>query len=304
MKKKSKRDLQQEVTDRIISLLEKGVCPWKKTFGTTYGYPKNYATGRHYNGINFFIMNFLNSQIYEVPYYLSFKQCKALGGSIKKGSKASYVYFYSSVFKDKDGKNYRGDDASIRTDLNEIRFLKCYPVFNISCVEGIELDIPQPKEYQNEPLVRFEEFLSEIKPNPVFVQEMVSQAYYDKIKDVVNVPEINSFVTSEAHASVMSHELIHWSGGAKRLNRDGVSGEHKFGSKEYATEELVAELGSAMIMSHLNIQTDVVETNSAAYLQNWITSLKADKNILFRAAPKAFEAVNYLLNGNLIDQGS
>ena len=68
-----------------------------------------------------------------------------------------------------------------------------------------------------------------------------------------------------------------------------------FGSKTYSKEELVAELGSAIILNQLGIETPQTFKNSAAYIQNWLQVLKNDNKFIVSAASKAEKAVNYIM---------
>lgn len=69
-----------------------------------------------------------------------------------------------------------------------------------------------------------------------------------------------------------------------------------FGSENYSKEELVAEMGAAYICTTLGIDTDKAFKNSAAYIQGWMRALKNDSKMIVRAAAKAEQAVNYILN--------
>jgi len=89
----------------------------------------------------------------------------------------------------------------------------------------------------------------------------------------------------------MFHELTHWTGAKKRLNRD-LSG--RFGSEAYAVEELIAELGAAFLCADLGI-TLTPRQDHASYIRNWLRVLKTDKKAIFTAASKASEAANWLL---------
>ena len=92
-----KRDLYREVREKIMDLLEQGVAPWRQTW-SSYGLARNYVSGKTYNGINKILMN---NTIHSIPYFMSFKQVKALKGKIKKGAKADHAYYFSiyGIFK-------------------------------------------------------------------------------------------------------------------------------------------------------------------------------------------------------------
>ena len=88
IKKQTSLDVYKLVTNRIINLLEKGVIPWQQPW-TDAGIPKNLISGKHYRGINVWLLNSLN---YAQNSFLTFKQVQDLGASIKKGEKNCQVF--------------------------------------------------------------------------------------------------------------------------------------------------------------------------------------------------------------------
>jgi len=70
------------ITDIILRKLEVGVIPWQKPWNSRDSMPRNLVSKKKYQGINAFI---LGCQQYASPYWLTFKQCKDLTGSIRKG---------------------------------------------------------------------------------------------------------------------------------------------------------------------------------------------------------------------------
>ena len=105
------------------------------------------------------------------------------------------------------------------------------------------------------------------------------------------MPPTAAFRSPAAYASVLLHELGHWTGSSERLNRD-LRGS--FGSHDYAREELRAELAQVMICSELGIE-DCDFTNGAAYIADWLGKLRDDKKEVFRAASDAQRIADYLL---------
>ena len=117
-------------------------------------------------------------------------------------------------------------------------------------------------------------------------------AYYAQDADRIQLPPFESFADAESYYGTALHELTHWTKHPARLHRD--FGRKRFGDEGYAKEELVAELGAAFICADLGI-TPVVRDDHAAYLQNWLTALKADKRAIFSAASHAQRAADYLM---------
>lgn len=291
---KTKPDLYQDVTDKIITLIENGVAPWRCSW-SRYGLARNYATGHIYSGINAILMNLTP---HPIPYFMSFKQVKTLGGNIRKGAKSEFVYFFKSYHKDQDGKNISAEQAQtlqgMGEETNRIAFLKYFRVFNVADVEGIEIDIPEVTLQDHERIERCEQLIQDIPNPPEFVFEDANRAYYAPTADKLNVPDIRQFEKPEEYYCTLFHELTHATGHASRLNREGVTTLTPFASTEYSKEELIAEMGASFLCAHTGINMPEITENSAAYLQGWLSVLKADKKLIFQAAAAAQKAADYL----------
>lgn len=295
-KQKVKTDIYQELTDRIIKKLEAGVKPWQPNW-SRYGLARNASTNHIYTGINAFILNLFCE--HPIPYYMSFKQTKAMGGKIKKGAKAERVYFYTSYHKDADGKRISEEQANSLNGMGEetqhIQFLKFYYVFNIADIEGVEIDLPQVTLTKHEQIEACEQIISGFANAPEYVFEDADRAYYAPEPDKLNMPKLEQFKTVEAYYLTYFHELTHSTGHQSRLNREGIVKPAKFKSDRYSREELVAEIGAAFLAGHTGIAGEEEIENSAAYLQGWLKALQADKKLIFKAAADAQKAVNYIL---------
>jgi antirestriction protein ArdC len=95
---------------------------------------------------------------------------------------------------------------------------------------------------------------------------------------------------TECLYSTLLHELSHWTGIKTRCDREFGK---RFGDDAYAMEELVAELGAAVLCADLGIANTPLPDH-AAYINHWLAVLKADKKAIFTAASKAAQAVDYL----------
>lgn len=295
-KRQQKTDYYQIVTDRIIALLDQGVPPWRKPWGS-YGFARNYATNHQYTGINFLMLNFVAP--YDIPLYMSRKQIKEKGGSIKKGSKAEWVYFYKGYYKDSQGNKISADIAAQKEQAGEtvehVRFLKSFPVYNVSCIDGIEIDVPEMPKRENSVIDSCESFLRELDPRPEYQTSELDRAFYHRGNDNICIPDMNSFEGSEEFYCTLFHELTHWTGHISRLNREGITDDKAtFGTKLYAEEELVAEMGVAYLCAITGIDRVSLTENSAAYIQSWKTKLEEDKKLIFRVAAKAQQAIDFL----------
>lgn len=296
MTKTTKIDLYETVTNKMIELLEKGVSPWRCSW-SQYGLARNYATGHIYTGINAFLMNLTP---HPIPYFMSFKQVKAQGGKIKKGASSEMVFFYTTYYKDENGQSISPDQYSVLCEAGgepqRIAFLKYYRVFNIEDVEGIEIDIPQVELKEHEKIERCEAIVNNMPNAPEFIFEDANKAYYNPIRDVINMPDMAQFETAEEYYSTLFHEMTHATGHETRLNRKGIAEINIFDTKQYSKEELIAEMGASFLSAHTGINTADVTENSAAYLEGWLKVLKSDKKLIFKAAAKAQKAADYILN--------
>jgi antirestriction protein ArdC len=99
------------------------------------------------------------------------------------------------------------------------------------------------------------------------------------------MPRIEQFDSAEAYACTLGHEITHWTKHKSRLDR----------KEGRAVEELVAEMGSAMLAASLGISPTPREDH-ATYLNSWIKELKDKPSSIQKASAKAQAATSYLLN--------
>ena len=293
--KKQKRDIYQEVTDRVIRKLEEGTAPWRCEWNR-YGAARNVVSGTVYSGINFFMLNFFPS--FPVPYYLTYKQAQEMGGQVRKGAKSEKVYFFKRLYKDQDGRKVSDEVANeLRGtgELTAIPYLKVFSIFNVQDVEGIDFDIPELAVHDHPLDERCEQLIGKVANPPQFVTEDVNGAWYEPRRDVINLPPLGAFSSPEAYYSTLFHELTHSTGHATRLNRETIAGKIDRKSAGYAREELTAEMGAAFLRGHAGINLPEVFDNSAAYIADWLKHLRNDKELVFSAAAQAQKAVDYLL---------
>lgn len=290
-----KRDLYQEVTDKMIAMIEQGVAPWRKSW-SQYGLARNYASKHIYTGINMILMNMTP---HPIPYFMTFNQVKEQGGKIRKGSKAEMVIYYNVYYKDENDKTLNREQARAAReqgrDIQVLKFIKYYNVFNIADIEGIEFETPEVTLRDNEQLNACEQMIAEMPNCPDFVMNDADQPFYSPLRDVVNMPDIKQFESSQAYYATCFHELAHSTGHASRLNREGVTNPQGFGSTSYSQEELIAEMAASFLCASVNIDYDEITENSAAYLAGWLKVLKEDSKFIFKAAAEAQKAADYIL---------
>lgn len=288
MKKSSinkKANVYEIVNKRITDLLEKGVVPWQQPWPKSAP-PKNLITGRNYRGINIWLLNSLG---YTQNQFLTFKQVKELGASVKKGEKASEVIFWKWTEKENTDPN-RGTKAK-----ENIPVLRYYRVFNVEqCLDIPKEILPSVIEIKNDPIQTCEQIIATMPKRPE-IRHIQNRAYYNKLDDFINVPKIKHFKDSQSYYSTLFHELVHSTGHKERLYRREVTENNRFGSKNYSQEELTAEMGASYLKSYAGIPIEKLE-NNAAYIQHWLEHLKKDQKCIVYASVQAQKATDYILN--------
>lgn len=283
----------QIITDQIIKRLEQGVIPWHKPW-IGVDCPANLISKKEYKGINVFLLAVQN---YSSPYWLTFNQCKQLGGMVKKGAKSTMIVFW------KLNKGYEIDKETGEKRSKMIPILRYYRVFNVEQCENINPDkIPEVNQNPDfEPLEVCEAVIDNM-PNRPDIKHEESRAYYHPRFDFVNMPKRESFDTEAFYYSVLFHELGHSTGHKSRLDRPGITGGTYFGSCDYSKEELVAEMTAAFLCGHCQIEQQTID-NSAAYIKSWLKSLKNDPKMVVQAAAQAQKASDYILDKPIEERG-
>ena len=278
---KQRRDLYQEVTDKIIAAIEAGTAPWQRgwTELAELGLPMNGQSSRQYNGINSMLL-FLTSQErgYSDNRFFTFKQVNELGGKVRKGEKSTPVYFFKMLqASERDGVAAKSTGDTPRM----IPFLTEYRVFNAQQVEGIEpRNVP---ERQWTPIQAVEQLVERMQPR---IEHGGNRAFYSPSQDYIQMP--GAFPSAAEYSGTLLHEMAHWSGSANRLARQfGV-----WGSDEYAREEIRADLASCFLATELGVPMQL--ENNAAYIGSFVKRLKEDKFEIFRAAKDAQRICDYL----------
>ena len=167
-------------------------------------------------------------------------------------------------------------------------------MFNLSQTEGIDLPASALQETRtNNPIEDCERIVAEMPNKPACEQS--DKAWYSPVRDVVGMPSIGLFRTSEEYYSTFFHELTHATGHKSRVGREGFESVQAFGSDSYSKEELVAEMGAAMLCGVTGIENRTIE-NSVAYLKTWIERLKSDSRLIVTAASAAQKASDFIRN--------
>lgn len=274
------KSVYEMVTDRIIAELEKGNIPWKKPWKGCANGAYNKVSKKPYSLLNQIMLQHDGA-------YATFKQWQELGGKVKKGAKSEFVVFWKMLKVEEEEK----DGAKITKTIPMLRY---YNVFHISQIEGVEnTDTPELKP--QEPIAEAEKIKDGYakRENIRIIEEVSNQAFYSPSGDYISVPDKKQFEKINEYYSTLFHEMVHSTGHKKRLDRlvNGAS----FGNEKYSKEELVAEIGSAMILNQIGIETQDTFTNSSAYIQSWLKVLKNDSKFIVSASGKAEKAAKYIM---------
>lgn len=307
MQKKSgvEKDIYQQVTDKIISALEKGTAPWKKPWRSAvkqYGgmLPTNALTGNHYNGVNILLLWMAAEEMgSNVNRWLTYRQTQQLGGQVRKGERSTLtVIFKPFEIQAKDKEDHLLFDDQGKPLMEQRVMLKANPLFNVTQCDGLPECLLQEGERIPEntllPKISHEVHTMLDATGVQLASVAQDRAFYSPARDRIVIPLSSQFFTESDYWSTLLHEMVHSTGHVDRLNREGITLKNrKFGDPIYSFEELVAEMGSAFLCAQLEVFGEV---NHESYIDGWLSILKADKKALFRACKQAREASEFLLS--------
>jgi len=210
--------------------------------------------------------------------WATFKQVKAMGGSVLKGEKATPIVLWKPVEKINDA----GEEESFM-------LLRYYNVFNIA---QTDLEVPAKYLVEREPVAIADGVARALAypGGPEVVHRSQDRAFYTAKNDRITLPEVEQFTSESAFAETALHEVTHSTGHSSRLDR---LEEGRFGCESYAKEELVAEIGAAMLATHLGL--DISWDQTAAYVGSWLKALKDDRSMIVSTAQAAQKAVDVVL---------
>lgn len=300
-RKRISDDITASLTDTIVSALEAGTVPWRKPWtGVGIGGHLSVSTGKTYRGINQLTLSLrAASEGYFSPYWLTYRQAQELGGNVRKGSKGTHVVYWKLLHV--TAKDPDTGESGPRT----VPMLRYFTVFNVSQVEGLDdatmrrfgavVDAPRelpPDDAADHAAMAIRSYTVRAG---IKLEHGGGSAYYIPKLDTIRMPERGHFDTAAHYSAVLAHETVHATGAASRLARQGVTGYSAFGSETYSREELVAEIGAAMIAYAYRFDSPDVVENRNAYLAGWAKYLRSDPRALIVAASRAQDAANLIM---------
>ena len=291
-----KKEAHKDSIEKIIQAIDKGVKPWVAPFGRpTLRRAENFFTKTKYQGVNSILLLMeAYAEGFSSNAWLTFKQISALKGKVRKGEASKRIFFFTYVEKkDAETKQVNPDK-----EVELVPRWKYFNVFNVDQTEGLVL--PETKNLaEGNPLsnISVDDFVLQTKAE---IQHSDKKAaFYSPGFDLIHLPYQKHFHSVEAYYATLLHELVHWTGHRKRLDR--LQAGNRFGDKAYAFEELVAELGSTFLSTDLNVHADI--ENHASYLASWSQLLNDKHMAFFKAAALAEKAVQYLHDFNAQQSG-
>jgi len=279
------QELYASVTASIVAALESdSLLPWRKPWAGGEAFLPLRHNSIPYRGVNVLIL-WIESTTkgFDSPHWLTFKQAKEYGGSVRKGEKSTAILWCEPRTKTETADD--GTEAESRFWIS-----KTYRVFNAQQCDGLPDHYNASPAHTLDAAQRIEHADTFIRNTAADIRHGGGGAFYRPSEDFINLPAFESFESPEAYTATVLHELAHWTGHVSRLNRD-LKGQSN--RQEYAREEITAELASVFTCATLGI-TPPEMGQHAAYIAFWIEALKADSRYLFSAASKAQAAADYL----------
>lgn len=291
---KPKRDFRQDLTNQIVELIEQGAAPWQKPWNPDAAssfleMPYNATSGRAYRGGNaLYLMAKAQLMGSDDPRWCTFKQAQAKGWQVKKGSKGTSVEYWQFDKEEERFDPTTGKKEKVTVKLENPRVFYA-TVFHASQIEGI----PEYKRRERpdgwDPVEEADRILT--GSGARIFHDQQDRAYYSPDADEIHLPPREAFPQPLDYYEVAMHELGHWTGHEKRLNRDLSGG---FGSESYAREELRAQMASLYLSAELGVPFN--PERHAAYQASWVKALKEDKHEIFRAARDAEIMADYVID--------
>ena len=286
-----KQDIASRFSNQILAMLDKGVRPWAQPWdnGNTARILRPLrANGTPYGGINTLMLWMsANAQGFTNPSWMTYRQAATLGGHVMKGEHGTPIVYASTLTRteQKDGE----------TRERKIPFMRGYKVFNVQQIEelpGRFYDPPADRIAPDERIANADEFFASTGAD---IHHGGNRAFYAMRDDFIRMPEFGAFKDPESYYATLAHEVTHWTRHPSRLARD--FGRAKFGDEGYAKEEIVAEIGSSILCSELDLTPEIREEN-AAYIDHWRKLIREDKNFIFKAAAHAQRAADFVISAH------
>lgn len=296
------REKSDEVAKTIIEQMKAGAGEWEMPWHKGLPEAVNQVSNVRYGGKNLLILwQQCLEKSYEYNHWATFKQWQKRGAKVRKGEKGTLIR--QAIPKRGRVVNLKNRDRQLHLDLiteedeilkvNQDFYFKFIHVFNVAQVSDFNIEQPDLFYHHVSDEQRINELITKAR---IRIKRGGERAFYNFVDDFIQMPEKARFKhethdpASEKYYSTLLHEVIHWTGHHSRCKRIFKS---SFGDKAYAFEELVAEIGGAMLSSQFK-QRVFVRDEHAAYLNSWINVLENDFSYMDYAIELARTAILWL----------
>ena len=278
------------LVEKVIEDLKNNKVPfWRKGWNTPL--PKNITSNKFYQGLNLIKLNLSTEKNgFKDSRWVTFKQATQKNYKVKKGSSGTRIEFWGWEITKKI-KDKNGNTIETKEEL-ENPIVKYYYVYNADQIENLPENEKDMSFFRKNDLI---ESIIKNSESPVTFCAS-NRAYYSPTADSINIPNREFFKSENEFYHTVLHEIAHSTGHESRLNRN-LKGE-KF-DKEYAIEELTAELTSMFLQQQLGIEIigdEALFDNHKAYLKGYVEILEETPNILFKIIREAEKATDYVMN--------
>jgi len=278
------KEIRQNISQQIVDALNSGdTLPWRQPWSNDLnaGLPTNAMSTNRYSGVNPILLEISRMrQGFQSKWWGTYRQIQQLGANVNRGEKGTAITFYKNI----PVKNKKtADEEREKT----VPLLRTFHVFNIEQTDGLD----QLRVGQGDSTTDIEDNHQEadalIDATEADIRYGGNRAFYSPTTDHIQLPMRSQFADANDFYSTATHELVHWSGAAHRLNRTELS---------YAFEELVAEIGSCYTCTELGIPVCDDLSSVTSYVQSWLRAMQNDPSFIFKAASHASKAADYLLD--------
>ena len=282
----------EQLVKMYLDALKENKIPWRERWYSDLN--KNGVTNTEYRGVNQLILSYVAyKEKYKDNRWLTYKQIKENNYKITNAKGKGVPIEFWSVYdiKNKIRLDFPTYEKIIEKTPERKKDFKVFCnttyVFNASLIEGIK---PNEKNKRNTipTNIYFKRLISKLH---IEYKEEGNEAYYIPSKDTIVLPPSSNFFDKYSYYATQLHELSHATGHSNRLNRN-LNIQNK---KDYAREELIAEISSSFLMQKLNVKVHEDDYNNhKSYIQSWIQLLEDKPNELFKAVGEANKICDYL----------
>ncbi len=283
----SQSELRQTITNSIIAALESGgLPPWRKPWTDDpagFGLATSLSTGQSYKGINQIILQLAASKkSWQSRWFGTFTQIRFAGGCVRQGQKATKVILWKPIERKRTNEQGKEVDDSFLV-------MREFCVFNVEQTTGLDQFRVGFTKSKGNSVERYEHADTVIAATGADVRYGGNSAYYNLVGDFIQLPHRHQFESAEAFYETAFHELVHFSEHPTRQNWNRAE-------QGYSLGELIAEIGSCLMMGELKLPTTANLQNHASYLKHWLEGMSEDSKFIFQAAAQASRAVDFLLS--------